>query len=291
MKKFLFLIVIVVSFQAVAAQSLGPLYTKKDSARIVALLNEARRLPAKTNDVLFFAKKFIGVPYGAATLERSDTERLILNLDLLDCTTYVDVVTALTLCHRNGLRTFKDFCRYLEKIRYRHGRIDGYTSRNHYYSSWIRNAEEQRLVHELTPADWPNVSPFTGVQRLDIYFMSKNSNLYPALVKHPEYIPAIRKTEEDLTGRTVRYIPKKALGGPKYLLGRIHDGDILAMVTKKGGLDVSHLGFAVWGKDGKLHLLNASSLRKRVVLELRTLQAYSKSQKMQLGVRVIRIQK
>lgn len=291
MKKILILIVFFISSQTVLGQTLGPLYTKKDSIKIVALLREARGLPAKTNDVLFFAKKFIGIPYGAATLEKSDTERLIINLDLLDCTTYVDVVTSLTLCHRKGLSSFKDFCRYLQKIRYHRGLIDGYTSRNHYYSSWIQNAENQHLVHELTPADRPNVSPFTSVQRLNIYFMSKNSHLYPALVKHPEYIPLIRKSEEELTGRTVRYIPKKALGGPKYLLGMVQDGDILAMVTRKSGLDVSHLGFAVWGKDGKLHLLNASSLRKQVVLEPRTLQAYSNSQKLQLGVRVIRILK
>ena len=43
-------------------------------------------------------------------------------------------------------------------------------------------------------------------------------------------------------------------------LSAIHDGDLIAIVTTKKGIDYSHLGFAVWGKDGKLHLLNASSI-------------------------------
>lgn len=289
MKKFVFIIALVAALQTAVAQNAAPLYSKKDSTKIVALLKEAKSLSSKQNDVLFFAKKFIGIPYGAATLEVSDTERLTLNLDLLDCTTFVDVVTALTLCHRNGRTTFADFCRYLTRIRYDGGRIEGYPSRNHYYTSWILNAEAQGLVHEIRPADCPNVSPFTASQRLNINYMSQHSEQYAALKKHPELIPQIHKTEKMLTGRTVRYIPKKALNGSKYLLDFIHDGDILAMVTKKPGLDVSHLGFAVWGTDGKLHLLNASSLRKKVVLESRTLYSYCNSQSSQLGIRVIRI--
>lgn len=289
MRKIVLLAILAVTLQTAVAQHSTPLYSKKDSTKIVTLLKEAKSLSSKQNDVLFFAKKFIGIPYGAATLEVSDTERLTLNLDLLDCTTFVDVVTALTLCHRNGCTTFAGFCRYLTRIRYKNGRIDGYPSRNHYYTSWILNAEAQGLVHELTPADHRHLSPFTATQRLDIHYMTRHSDQYAALKRHPELIPQIRATEKQLTGRTVRYIPKKALAGPKYLLEMIHDGDILAMVTKKDGLDVSHLGFAVWGTDGKLHLLNASSLRKRVVLEPRTLQAYSNSQASQLGIRVIRI--
>lgn len=272
------------------AQKLGPLYQRKDSAKIESILREARHLGAKQNDVLFFARKFIGIPYGAATLEASaEKERLIFTLDKLDCTTFVDVVTALTLAHRHGQSSFSNFCEWLQKIRYRDGVIDGYPSRLHYYSSWILNGEKHGYVHEIGPKDNPNVSPFTSQQKLNIYFMSQHPDLYPALVKNPTYISKIRSTEEELTGRKVRYIPTKALGASKLLLEAIHDGDILALVTKRGGLDVSHLGFAVWGEDGKLHLLNASSLHHRVTLENRPLQTYMKTQHLQLGVRVIRI--
>ena len=45
---------------------------------------------------------------------------------------------------------------------------------------------------------------------------------------------------------------------------RIFSGSppLLAITTSKKGLDIAHLGFAVWRKDG-LHLLNASQLHHK----------------------------
>ena len=60
--------------------------------------------------------------------------------------------------------------------------------------------------------------------------------------------------------------------------------------TSKAGLDVSHVGFAVWGKDGRLHLLNASSIHKKVILEPMTLYQYMQKHPSQTGIRVIRLQ-
>ena len=92
-----------------------------------------------------------------------------------------------------------------------------------------------------------------------------------------------------MEGKTVRYVPASWLNRGKEVLGdAIHDGDILAIVTRKKGLDTSHLGFAVW-KGGRLHLLNASSIHKKVVLEPMTLWQYMKKHPSQLGVRVIRL--
>ena len=82
----------------------------------------------------------------------------------------------------------------------------------------------------------------------------------------------------------MRYVPLSLLDKGKDVLETIHDGDILAIVTRKKGLDTSHLGFAVWQK-GCLHLLNASSIHKKVVLEPMTLSEYMKKHPSQLGVR------
>ena len=71
-------------------------------------------------------------------------------------------------------------------------------------------------------------------------------------------------------------------------MGFIKDGDIIAIVTKKKGLDYSHLGFAVWGEDGKLRLLNASSVHKKVVEEPMTLYQYLKRNPTSVGIRVFR---
>ena len=54
------------------------------------------------------------------------------------------------------------------------------------------------------------------------------------------------------------------------------------------GLDIAHLGFAVWQKDG-LHLLNASQLHKKVVEEPMTLYQYLQKHPSHTGIRIIRI--
>ena len=49
------------------------IYKPADSARVVRLL--AEKAP-QGGEVLYYARKFLGVPYVAATLERSKQERL-----------------------------------------------------------------------------------------------------------------------------------------------------------------------------------------------------------------------
>ena len=94
--------------------------------------------------------------------------------------------------------------------------------------------------------------------------------------------------EQQYSGKTVAYIPKADLKQTDQLREVIHDGDILALVSNVNGLDVAHVGFAIWQK-GELHLLHASSRHKKVVVEPQTLYEYMRQQPSQLGVRVIRI--
>ena len=68
----------------------------------------------------------------------------------------------------------------------------------------------------------------------------------------------------------------------------VHDGDIVCIVTSAEGLDIAHLGIAVWHKDG-LHMIDASSIQKKVVEETVTLQDYLKRRKNALGIRIVRL--
>ena len=43
-----------------------------------------------------------------------------------------------------------DFIKNLETIRYRNGVLDGYPSRLHYFTDWIRNNEQKGLVRDIT---------------------------------------------------------------------------------------------------------------------------------------------
>ncbi len=261
-------------------------YQPIDSLTICRLLDEAHCQPRTTNFPLFFAKKFLGTPYVAHTLEINDDERLVVNTRQLDCTTLVETVTALTLCTYRHLFTWRDYLNALVAMRYRHGQIDDYTSRIHYFTEWITLNTEAGIVTEIQE---PN-PPFSAIQQVNVNYMSCHPASYKALRSHPEFVPAISMMEQTITGQRFNYIPKQAVKNNALLRQVIHDGDIIAITCKKAGLDIAHLGFAVWQTDG-LHLLNASMLHKKVVEEPMTLYQYLQQHSTHTGIRIIRILK
>ena len=84
------------------------------------------------------------------------------------------------------------------------------------------------------------------------------------------------------------FIPKREVKNTQAMRQAVHDGDIIAITCSKPGLDIAHLGFAVWRADG-LHLLNASSIHKKVVEEPMTLGQYLKKHASHTGIRVIKV--
>ena len=259
-------------------------YTSEDSAWICRQLKESETITEHAALPLFFARKFIGRPYVAHTLEVLDNEKLIVNTTQLDCTTLVENVAAMTICARKRLCTFNDFAEVLRSLRYRNGQLDGYTSRLHYFSDWIDNKEEMGL----TTCIQTEQPPFTAIQKLNTDYMSTHSQSYKALAAHPEYVHEIRQTEKALTGKTYRYIPKGSVTNTQLMRKTVKDGDIIAITCNKKGLDIAHLGFAVWRNDG-LHLLNASMIHKKVVEEPLTLYKYLQRHPSHTGIRIIRI--
>ena len=256
-------------------------YQKADSVTVCSLLAKAN---TKTS-TLWFARQFLGVPYVAHTLELNDKEQLVVNTRELDCTTLVETVTALTLCAQQGKKTWNDYLTTLKTLRYRQGKLDRYTSRLHYFSDWIRDKQSMKIIKEIQS---PN-PPFTAVQRVNVNYMSTHPTAYKALKAQPELVPVIRQQEQSLNTVKARYIPKSALRrSTKALRQAVHDGDIIAITCNKKGLDIAHLGFAVWKKDG-LHLLNASMIHKKVVEEPMTFYQYLQKHPSHTGIRVLRI--
>ena len=256
-------------------------YTRQDSLTIVRLLSEA---PGP--DPLWVARQFIGSPYVGHTLEVNDREQLVVNTRQLDCTTLVETVTALTICIKEKKRDFCSYCQVLRLLRYRDGRIDGYPSRLHYFTDWIADNGRMGLVSEIVREG----SPFTARQTVNVSYMSGHPEAYKALKAHPELVKTIARQEQRLNGLTVNYIPKSKVLNTRELREVVSDGDILAITCNKPGLDIAHLGFAVWRKDG-LHLLNASSIHKKVVEETMTLGQYLQKHPSHTGIRVLRIRK
>lgn len=255
-------------------------YTVADSAEVVSLL----RADTGANDVLFYARHFVGRPYVAHTLEVADPELLVVNLRELDCTTLVETVCALAMTKRQGSDRFADFCRNLERLRYWGGQRNGYLSRLHYFTWWMRDNKAKGIVEDVS-----DDVHFTQPVVVRNGYMSRNAGKYKMLAAHPEWVSRIAKLEREYNGPDGTYLPQRATALSRKQLSCIEDGDIIAIVTTKAGLDYSHLGFAVWGEDGKLHLLNASMVYKRVVEDTVTLHDYLARYRTSVGIRLLRL--
>ena len=253
----------------------------QDRQKIEQWLQEAKGLPQDSCRTLHFAKKMLGVPYVAGTLDGNEEEQLVVRIDALDCTTFVETVLAFSIADKREERDFEGFKKALTDVRYRDGIMNGYTSRLHYFSDWIRNNEQMGFVKECT-----SETACSQPKGLWLDFMTTHVDSYLPMKKNPELVKEMATIESAWHGTVVSYIPKENLNLSSDEL-KIKDGDVLAMVTNIKGLDIVHVGFAFW-KEGKLHLLHASSSAKKVIEDPQTQYESSGKTKAHIGLRAIR---
>ncbi len=221
---------------------------------------------------------FLGAPYKPGTLETGHKEKLVINFAQFDCFTFVETVVTLTRCVIADNISKSEYRRGLQLIRYRQGIIDGYSSRLHYFTDWLKNNEHKKILRD--------VSRQLGAvgQRKIINYMTTHRNACNALSDENEF-RKMQFTEKNISRRVVHLIPKDEVHQQKE---KMQTGDIIAFTVDEGGLDVAHVGFALrQGK--KLHLLHASSKEGAVVVSAKTLVAYLKQKKKFTGIIVSRI--
>lgn len=227
--------------------------------------------------------KYLDVPYVANTLEMNGPEELIINCDEVDCTTFVEYVLAESLSPtEEGQVAEGDFADNLQKIRYRNGNIDGYTSRLHYISDWINNGVRNGFLEDVT------ATRGTGTEKLSISYMTDHPQQYKQLANSKENVAKMKEIEKSLSGQSVRYLPKDKL--PFNGFNWIQNGDIIVLTTNTPGLDISHMGLAFY-VDGKLTLLHASSTDKKVEVSKVALSQMLKDNSKLTGIRVLRMKK
>ena len=253
-----------------------------DSIRVEKWLKEAASLPKDSCRTLHFAKQMLGVPYVAGTLDGNEEEQLVVRTDALDCTTFVETVLAFCIADKRGERDFEGFKKALTDVRYRDGILNGYTSRLHYFSDWIRNNEQMGFVKECT-----SETACAEPKELWLDFMTTHVDSYLPMKKDASLVEEMAAHEKNWQGTVVSYIPKEKLDLSSDEL-KIKDGDVLALVTNIKGLDIVHVGFAFW-REGKLHLLHASSSAKKVIEDPKTQYESSKNTKAHIGLRAIRV--
>ena len=251
-----------------------------DSALVERLLATA----PKDAGTLWFARQFLGCPYVAHTLERGAFEPLVVNLHEFDCTTLVETVCALRLCRQRDLATFADYKAMLTRLRYFGGVRNGYLSRHHYFHWWALDNEARHLVTSVA-----DKALCTAVLRIDNHYMSVHPQSYAMLRDDPVAVDSIRRLERRYNGAAVPYVPQQKIRQSRRALSSIEDGDIIAVVTSRDGLDYAHLGFAFYDRYGRLHMLHASSQQKRVVADSSTLFNYLHKRPSFLGIKVFRL--
>lgn len=246
----------------------------RDTTAINRWLEEGSKIPGR--NMAKTAMLLEGITYKAATLEEMP-EMLTINTSAFDCTTFAETVLALEITLRERRTSWRDFAHNLRALRYRGGRVDGYSSRLHYVSDWIIDNTHRGLVEEVTSRVG---EPLFVVKTLD--FMTRNAKLYPALADSTEYA-AMKAREDGYRRHRYPYISKRSIAKAK-----IKEGDLLMLTTSKSGLDVTHMGIACF-KNGVLHLIHASSKGGKVIADTMPLEEYFRKNPSLTGVRVVRL--
>jgi len=280
MRKILYVVaaVIGVSTPANSQTSINWNDEANDTTRIVSMLDRGIKMSPATR-ISELGKMMLDTPYGAGTLEIAP-ERVTVNLDTVDCTTFVDDILALARTLNEGRLGWRDFIYNLENMRYRHGKVDGYASRLHYTSDWAVDNISRGNIKEIT-ADLPGAT--YKVKTLD--FISSHRNLYPALNDNKE-LERVKSIELGYRSHRMPVVPSSKIN--KAMLELLHDGDIIAFMSKTEGLDVAHIGI-VSIIDGIPRLLHASSKAGRVIIDPLILPDYMRRNRQFTGVRLFRL--
>lgn len=244
----------------------------------------AGKSPAETT--VNIGRQFLGWPYVPHTLDINPTEQLVVNVREFDCTTYLETVLALSLAwhdvpnKHNSLVFEQSFRKYLTKLRYRDGQINGYASRLHYFSDWLRDNERKGLLTDVTHELPGNMSVTKPVS-----YMTTATYKYPQL-SNPDVYKQVAQTEASLGQQSFSFIPKKNIAQAE---AQLREGDIIMLMASRPGLDMKHVGLAVRHPDGRIHLMHASSDLGAVVITSDPLSDYVQWHKNMSGIRVARL--
>lgn len=258
---------------------------KNDTARITDILTDAAAIVGRKDGnkrIAYIGKMFIDVPYKAGVLDRNpEQEHLTINIDSLDCTTYVETVMALAYTIGEGRTSWRDFVYNLQRIRYVNGKVDGYASRLHYPSQWIVDNVYRGNFIEIT-----NVLPNSEYKVKTIDYMTQNRDKYTALADSATF-SKMKNAETAYRNHRYPYI-KSSKVASKEVSKMLRDGDVVLITTKIPGLDVQHMGIIIKEEDIP-YLMHASSAAGKVTMEKIPLGEYLRKNRTASGIRVVRL--
>lgn len=220
------------NYLAAAAKPSSDVQISGQSSQILERLLAVRSGAGPENsDVI--SRQFLGTPYDADTLvgSASEPEKLVVELEKVDCFTYTDYVEALK---RAGNRD--EFIAGLIEVRYK-DRVVSFENRKHFFTDWAA----------VTPPVATDITTSLSRNAIQVH---KNLN---SKDDGGVYLPGI-----PVAPRTVSYIPSAQVD--ESVLNQLRTGDYIGAYAEDGGLDVTHVGIFINTPEGPM-LRNASSLR------------------------------
>jgi hypothetical protein len=196
------------------------------------LLLQSSKIADSGERIDFLSGQFLDVGYKESTLigDSSTPEVFIINLEGMDCFTYIDYVEAMRLS-----QSFTEFEENLKDVRYQSGEVS-FLNRNHFFTDWQEfNKGNVNEVTEEVGGDKTR----TVVKVLN----KKEDGTY--------FLPGIPVKQKE-----VKYIPSDGIDDE--IIGRLKTGDYVGIYSDIQGLDVSHTGIII-KKGDKVYLRHASS--------------------------------
>ena len=227
--------------------------------------------------VQWTAEQLLGRPYVAGLLDAPEQETLVLDLTRFDCVLLIENVLAIARQIALGERGYDGYAAGVQALRYRDGQMDGYCSRLHYFTDWIRDNQRRGAMADVTQQIGGEVFD----KRLD--FMSTHRGSYPRLASDEVYACVVGTERALAAGGPAYHLPEARIAAA---YDGMQPGDIVATTTSIGGLDVTHTGFV--HRDGRrTGFLHASSASNAVKISP-DLQAYVEGIRSQVGVVIVR---
>ena len=231
--------------------------------------------------MIIAAKQMLGTEYVAGTLEQIP-EKLKVSLTETDCILFVESCLAMALNAKQGIDSPDSLCASIQRFRYRDGKVDGYASRIHYTSEWIRQGEARGIFREIT--DVLSADNLSG-QRFS--YMTEHSDAYMQLKDNPEETARIGRMEANLNRYTDYFvIPKENVKEMEHLL---KDGDILGFNSTVKGLDIAHVALVYHKENGEVGFIHASQADGKVVIDEKSIAYYVMARKNNNGIRIVRV--
>lgn len=226
----------------------------------------------------FYAQKQLGIPYVAGLLEIPKLETLILTLEGSDCVLFVEHSLALTLTTLQNSTSYSDLSKNIALLRYQNGQVDGYASRLHYFSDWLKTNQDKGIVDilHINNSSLPLLDP--------VNFMTKNRAAYRQLTESDSLFQLMQEREAFLQSSHIRYIPEHRI---LEFEQSFQTGDILSFVSIVNGLDIAHTALVV--KEGDRVGFYHASTTGKVIKEPKTLYNYTMDRRNVLGIIVARL--